>query len=167
MNKYAAVLHKDHDSAYGVYFPDLVGCFGAGEIEDEALESARISLRIYVEDLVESGQAAPRARTIHELLSDGEVRDSMAEGGVLILVPLLLGDKKRRVNVTLEPSLIAAIDEAARVSGTSRSDYLAHAAWRAIEDETGAVRVTAKARGSGRKTRVAGKRTRGRAPALT
>ena len=166
MNKYAAVLHKDHDSAYGVYFPDLVGCFGAGEIEDEALESARISLRIYVEDLVESGQAAPRARTIHELLSDGEVRDSMAEGGVLILVPLLLGDKKRRVNVTLEPSLIAAIDEAARVSGTSRSDYLAHAAWRAIEQETGAVKVSAKAPRSARRTKVVGRTSKVRTSAL-
>ena len=165
MNRYAAVLHKDQDSAYGVYFPDLIGCFGAGETEDEALESARVSVRIYVEDLVESGQAAPRARTIHELLSDGEVRDSVAEGGVLILVPLLLGDKKRRVNVTLEPSLIAAIDEAARASGTSRSDYLAHAAWRAIEDETGAVKVTARPPRRGRKTRGAGKAIRGRTPA--
>jgi predicted RNase H-like HicB family nuclease len=167
MNKYAAVLHKDPDSAYGVHFPDLLGCFGAGETEDEAVDSARVSLRIYAEDLIESGQALPRPRTIHELLSDREVRASLEEGGILLLVSLLLGDKKRRVNVTLEPSLIAAIDEAARVSGTSRSDYLAHAAWRAIEDETGAVRVTAKARRSSRKSRVAGERTRGRAPAPT
>ena len=152
MNKYAAVLHKDRDSAHGVYFPDLVGCFGAGETEDEALESARVSLRIYVEDLIESGQALPRARTIHELRGDKDVRASMDEGGVLVLVPLLFGDKKRRVNVTLEPSLIAAIDDAARVTGTSRSDYLAYAAWRAIERETGAVKVAPKVRKSGRKS---------------
>ena len=81
-------------------------------------------------------------------------------------VPLLLGDKKRRVNVTLEPSLIAAIDEAARVSGTSRSDYLAHAAWRAIEQETGAVKVSAKAPRSARRTKVAGRTSKVRTSAL-
>lgn len=89
MNKYAAVLHKDRESAYGVHFPDLIGCFGAGETEDEALESARVSLRIYAEDLIESGQALPRARTIKELRGDKDVRASMEEGGVLVLVPLL------------------------------------------------------------------------------
>jgi predicted RNase H-like HicB family nuclease len=163
MNKYTAVIHRDEDSAYGVYFPDLIGCFGAGETEDEALDSARVSLRMYAEDLIESGQAVPRARTIHELRSDKEVRASIEEGGVLVLVPLLFSDKKRRVNVTLAPSLIAAIDEAARVSGTSRSDYLAHAAWRAIADETGAVKVTEKAPRGDRKRKMATRKMRGRA----
>jgi predicted RNase H-like HicB family nuclease len=151
MDRYAAVIHKDEGSAYGVYFPDLVGCFGAGDTEDEALDNARISLRIYAEDLIESGQALPRARTIHELRADMDVREAIDEGGFFVLVPLLFSDKKRRVNVTLEPSLIAAIDEAARLSGTNRSDYLAHAAWRAVKEETGAVKVTARPSKSRRK----------------
>jgi predicted RNase H-like HicB family nuclease len=162
MQKYAAVIHKDEDSAYGVYFPDLFGCFGAGDTEDEALENARISLRIYAEDLIESGEPLARARTIHELRADRDVRDSIDEGGFFVLVPLLFSDKKRRVNVTLEPSLIAAIDEAARIAGTSRSDYLAHAAWRAVEAETGAVKVAGKP-SEGRKRRRAIKSVRGRA----
>jgi len=141
MEKYAAIIDKDKDSAYGVYFPDLIGCFAAGDTEDEALDNARISLRMYAEDLVETGQALPRARTIHELRADRDVRESLDEGGFFVLVPLLFSDKKRRVNVMLEPSLIAAIDDVARISGTSRSDYLAHAAWRAIEQEAGAVKV--------------------------
>jgi predicted RNase H-like HicB family nuclease len=154
MHKYAAVIHKDEDSAYGVYFPDLIGCFGAGDTEDEALDNARISLRIYADDLIESGEALPRARSIHELRADKDVCASLGEGGFLVLVPLLFSDKKRRVNVTLEPSLIAAIDEAARLSGTSRSDYLAHAAWRAVKEETGAVKVTIKASKKGPRRRA-------------
>jgi predicted RNase H-like HicB family nuclease len=163
MDKYAAVIHKDEDSAYGVYFPDAVGCFAAGETEDEALDNARVSLRIYAEDLIESGQALPRPRTIHELRTDKDVRAAIDEGGFVVLVPLLFSDKKRRVNVTLEPTLIAAIDEVARISGTSRSDYLAHAAWRAIEEETGAVKVAAKApRRNSRKERAATRASRSR-----
>jgi predicted RNase H-like HicB family nuclease len=159
MDKYAAVIHKDEDSAYGVYFPDLIGCFGAGDTEDEALDNARISLRIYAEDLIESGQALPRARTIRELRADRDVCGTIDEGGFFILVPLLFSNKKRRVNVTLEPSLIAAIDEVARLSGTSRSDYLAHAAWRAVKEETGAVKVSAKPSKSRRRKSTAKRRT--------
>lgn len=162
MNKYVAVVHKDDDSSYGVHFPDLIGCFGAGETEDEALDSARISLRMYAEDAIERGQALPRARSIRELRNDKDVRASIEEGGFLILIPLLFSDKKRRVNVTLEPSLIAAIDEAARISGTSRSDYLAHAAWRAVKDETGAVQVAAKGPRRGRSRMAAANPRRAR-----
>ena len=145
MEKYVAVVHKDDDSAYGAYFPDLVGCFAAGDTEDEALENLRISLRIYAEDFAEEGKKLPRARSLHEILKDNEVRSDLAtDGSVLVLVPLLVANKKRRVNVTLEPSLIAAVDEAAKIAGTNRSDYLAIAAWRRVKHETGAVKVSAK-----------------------
>jgi len=141
MDKYVAVLHKDNASAYGAYFPDLVGCFAAGDTEDEALDNLRISLRIYAEDLAEDGRKMPAARSLHELLKDRVVKADMRGGGLLVLVPLLVANKKRRVNVTLEPSLIAAVDEAARIAGTNRSDYLASAAWGRVKQETGAVEV--------------------------
>jgi predicted RNase H-like HicB family nuclease len=147
MDKYVAVLHKDDDSAYGAYFPDLIGCFAAGDTEDEALENLRISLRIYAEDFAEDGKKLPHARSIHELLKDTDVRHSVAKAaGIMVFVPLLVGNKKRRVNVTLEPSLIAAVDEAAKFAGTNRSDYLASADWRKVEHEIGAVKVSAKAK---------------------
>jgi predicted RNase H-like HicB family nuclease len=150
MDTYVAVVHKDDDSAYGAYFPDLVGCFAAGDTEDEALYNLRISLRIYAEDFAEDGKKMPRARSLHEMLKDTDVRGDLVDNcGVMVLVPLLVGNKKRRVNVTLEPSLIAAVDEAAKISGTNRSDYLATAAWRQVKTETGAVRVRGKANKGG------------------
>ncbi|MDI6026348.1 type II toxin-antitoxin system HicB family antitoxin [Corticibacterium sp. UT-5YL-CI-8] len=33
---YIALTHKDPDSAYGVSFPDIPGCFSAGDSVDEA-----------------------------------------------------------------------------------------------------------------------------------
>jgi predicted RNase H-like HicB family nuclease len=143
--KYVAVIHKDDDSAYGAYFPDLPGCFAAGDTEDEALENLRISLRLYADDMAEDGNTLPAARTVREVVADTEVKQSIWDGcGFIVLVPLLHATKKRRVNVSLDPSLIEAVDEAARISGTNRSDFLANVAWREVEAATGAVRVAKK-----------------------
>jgi predicted RNase H-like HicB family nuclease len=36
MRYYHAVVHKDADSAFGVHFPDLPGCFSAAELREVA-----------------------------------------------------------------------------------------------------------------------------------
>jgi predicted RNase H-like HicB family nuclease len=155
-----AVIHKDDDSAFGAYVPDLPGCFAAGDTEDEALDNLRISLRMYADDLAEDGKALPRPRTVREVVADAEVKESIWDGfGFLVLVPLLHSGKKRRVNVSLDPSLIAAVDEAARIAGTNRSDFLASVAWRELEATTHAVKVAARKKASktadGRKRKAA------------
>lgn len=142
MSNYYVVVHKDDDSDFGAFFPDLPGCFSAGETEDEALANARISLRMYVEDLTEDGHALPPARTLADLRADEDVKAALKDGhGFLASVPLIFADKKRRVNVTLEPSLISAIDAEAKVAGTSRSEFLATAARHEMETRSGAVSV--------------------------
>ena len=142
MSSYYVVVHKDDDIDFGAFFPDLPGCFSAGETEDEALQNARISLRMYVEDLAEDGHELPAARTLADLRDDEDVKAALKDGhGFFVSVPLLFADKKRRVNVTLEPSLISAIDAAAKVAGTSRSEYLATAARHEMETQSGAVSV--------------------------
>jgi predicted RNase H-like HicB family nuclease len=136
------VVQKDEGSSYGVYFPDLKGCYAAGETQAEAMENGRKSLRIYAEEMALTGKTVPAARSLDDLMSDPEVRGDVADGkGFLIGVPLLFAETKKRVNVTLEPSLIAQVDRVADYSGTSRSDILSIAAWRYIEAESGAVRV--------------------------
>lgn len=145
--KYVAVIHKDEDSAYGGYFPDLPGCFAAGDTEDEAFENLRISLRMYADDSIEDGKTLPKPRMLREVIADSEVKDAIRRGyGFIVLIPLLQASKKRRVNVSLDPSLIAAVDEAARIAGTNRSDFLASVAWRELEAATGAVKAEAKAK---------------------
>ncbi len=144
MSSYFVVIHKDEDSSFGAYFPDLPGCFAAGETQDQALDNARISLRLYIEDLIEDGKPIPAPGSLQAMSEDVAVKADLSDGhGFLLAVPLLYADKKRRVNVTLEPSLIAAVDEAARIAGTNRSDYLATAARHEIEKTTGAVFIDA------------------------
>ena len=74
MSNYYVVVHKDDDSDFGAFFPDLPGCFSAGATEDEALENARISLRMYVEDLAEDGHDLPAARALANLRDDEDVK---------------------------------------------------------------------------------------------
>ena len=38
--KYPVVIHKDENSDYEVTFPDLPGCFSAGDTIEEALANA-------------------------------------------------------------------------------------------------------------------------------
>jgi len=127
---------------------------GLGDTEDEALHNVRISLRMYADDLAEDGKTMPRPRTVRDIFADTEVKESIADGhGFIVLVPLLYAGKKRRVNVSLDPALIAAVDEAAKIAGTNRSDFLANVAWREVEASTDAVKVAAKKKKSARNRR--------------
>ena len=69
-------------------------------------------------------------------------------------VPALLGIG--RYNVMLDPALVQGIDRAARTAGVSRSDFIAHAASRSLEDETGAVIISPARQKAGRAARKAG-----------
>jgi predicted RNase H-like HicB family nuclease len=37
---YIALIHKDHDTSYGVSFPDVPGCVSAGDTFEEAVDNA-------------------------------------------------------------------------------------------------------------------------------
>lgn len=57
--RYAALLHKDENSSYGVSFPDLPGCFSGGETEERAMRNAAEALALHVGALQEEGLEAP------------------------------------------------------------------------------------------------------------
>ncbi len=56
-----AIEIGDSEHAYSVAFPDLKGCFSAGDTLDEALANARQAAEFYLEDLAERGQIPPKA----------------------------------------------------------------------------------------------------------
>lgn len=61
--RYAALLHKDERSSYGVSFPDLPGCFSGGETEEEAMRNAAEALALHIQCLKEMGQEPPTPST--------------------------------------------------------------------------------------------------------
>ena len=125
---YVAVIDKDADSAYGVRFPDLPGCFSAADTFDEIVPNAIEALALFFED-----RDIVPARGIEAVRE--EVTDDLAAGAVLKMIPHI-SDRRRavRVNLSLDKGLLDTLDEAARARGMTRSAFIAKAATREICD---------------------------------
>lgn len=122
------LVHQDADSAFGVSFPDLPGCFSAADTLDNVLVNATEAVGLYLED-----QPIPIFRGIDAIKSDPDLAQDLAEGAFLLAVPVLISDQTIiRTNVTFERGVLRAIDEAARLRKLTRSAFLAEAAKREI-----------------------------------
>jgi predicted RNase H-like HicB family nuclease len=87
MKTYYAIVHKDEDSAVGVVFPDLPGCFTAGDTYDKAIANAHVALRLYAEAERDAGRQLPKPRTFEALYRDREVREE-AKGAPFVGIRL-------------------------------------------------------------------------------
>jgi predicted RNase H-like HicB family nuclease len=82
MTHYVATIVEDGaDKAIGIWFPDLPGCFLAGDDIDDALRNAHEALALYAGAEAQEGRALPKPRTISALKSDPailpDLRDHM------------------------------------------------------------------------------------------
>ncbi len=122
MKTYLALVQKDADSAWGVSFPDLPGCFAAADEQGDLLRAAVEALELWFED------AEPVAPRGIEAVSR-EVAVELAQGAFLIAVPLVLPQsRQKRVNISLDAGTLTAIDTAAEGLGLTRSGFLVMAA---------------------------------------
>ena len=122
MAHYFAVVHKEADSAFGVEFPDLPGCFSAADEFDAILPNALEALDLYLED----GEAVTPS-SIEDIRA--RFADALAEGAFLLPVPVMARDTAtERVNISLERGMLRAIDDAAALRRLSRSAFIAQAA---------------------------------------
>ena len=125
---YVAVIDKDPDSAYGVRFPEVPGCFSAADTFEDIVPSAIEALSLFFED---TEPLPPRGlERVRE-----QVADDIAGGAVLMMIPYVQ-DRKRvvRVNLSLEKGFLDTLDEAARMRGMTRSAFVEKAATREILD---------------------------------
>lgn len=122
MKTFLALVHKDHDSAYGVTFPDLPGCFSAADDYGDIIPNAAEALDLWFED-----EAVTEPRDIEAIRA--EVADDLAAGAFLVAVPYIRRTtRQRRVNISLDAGTLDAIDQAARGMKLTRSAFLALAA---------------------------------------
>ena len=122
MKHYFAVVHKDADSAFGVTFPDLPGCFSAADDLEDVTANASEALDLFFED------AAP---VMPMPIEDARriAAEDLAAGAFLVAVPLLSRDTtSTRVNISLERGVLADIDTAAAARRLTRSGFIAQAA---------------------------------------
>jgi len=127
MKYFYAIVHKDDDSAFGVEFPDLPGCFSAADTEDEIIPNASEALDLWFDDQPDI-VPSPLAK----------VRDASDEalraGAFIVAVPRITrGGKQERVNLSLDRGILDAIDTAAAERKLTRSAFLAQAARNEIE----------------------------------
>jgi len=124
---YVALIHRDPDSAYGVSFPDLPGCYSAGDTLDEATRNAIEGLGAFVRWMESDGEHIPAPRTPDDIAADPKLADDLV-GATLVLIPLVrdLGSTTR-INVSLDLGLLEAIDAEARQRKQTRSAFISSA----------------------------------------
>lgn len=87
MRHYIAVIHKDEESCFGVFFPDIRGVFTTGETIEDAFQQAREALDFAAESWVEdTASDFPLPRTIDELRRDPEFLEA-SKDAVLMAIP--------------------------------------------------------------------------------
>lgn len=127
MQYFYAVVHKDADSAFGVTFPDLPGCFSAADDAKDVLANAVEALELWFEDAADV-DPSPVER-ISEL-----ARNDLAAGAFLLAVPRIRSaGRLARVNLSLDRGMLDAIDHAATLRKLTRSAFLVEAARNEIE----------------------------------
>ncbi len=74
MPHYVAIVEDaGPDKAIGLWFPDLPGCFSAGDTVDEALLNAREALSLYAQSLAKEGRSLPAPRPVSVLREDPDI----------------------------------------------------------------------------------------------
>ncbi|MFE3839398.1 type II toxin-antitoxin system HicB family antitoxin [Pseudogemmobacter sonorensis] len=128
MRYYIAIVHQDGDSAFGLTFPDLPGCFAAADDWNSIPAAAADALDLWFED-----QPDVEPSSLDALRKRPDVAKAVAAGAVLLPVPYIPADTAvQRVNITMERGLLRAIDETAKERGMNRSSFLASAARREL-----------------------------------
>ena len=119
MTAYVALLRKYPDSDFGVDFPDFPGCVTAGETLEDARRMAAEAIQLHIEGMIEDGEAIPAPSRLDEIMADPHHRD-----GVAVLIDASVRRPAVRINVSLPPDVLEAIDRAT----DNRSRFLAEAA---------------------------------------
>ena len=86
MQHYVAIVEDaGPDKAVGVWFPDLPGCFSAGDSIDEALRKAPEAVGLYAEALAKEGKSLPAPRPVSALRRDREFASEIADHMVALV----------------------------------------------------------------------------------
>lgn len=127
MKYFYALVRKDDDSAFGIEFPDLPGCFSAADDMEDILPNACEALDLWFED---TDEVLPmRLDRVQGLLSA-----DLAAGAFLVAVPHIRQTGRQvRANISLDRGMLDAIDKAAGERKLTRSAFLADAARKVIE----------------------------------
>ena len=129
MRSYIALIRKDHDSDYGVDFPDFPGCISAGSTFEEARAMAEEALDFHIEGMLADGEVLPEPSRLEDVAANPENSDA-----ALFLIEVEDPPSGRvQVNFTLAEGVLRKIDDWAVRQGRSRSSFFEKAALDALK----------------------------------
>lgn len=132
---YPAYIHSDADGSASGFFPDVPGCYFAGDSLDAAFQDARSALTAHFETLCEMQDVIPNPDAVEHHL---EQRSEDFSGGQWLLVDINMNQfdgRAERINITLPRRLLAKIDGFVleHPGFSNRSAFLAEAARRVLQ----------------------------------
>ncbi|TBR67734.1 MULTISPECIES: type II toxin-antitoxin system HicB family antitoxin [unclassified Escherichia] len=131
---YPAYIHSDSDGSASGFFPDVPGCYFAGDTLDDAFQDARSALVTHFETLCEMNEELPLPGSVDEHLAQ-QAQDFI--GGQWLLVDINMNQfegRAERINITMPKRLLNKIDTYVRNNPdyANRSAFLAEAARRVL-----------------------------------
>jgi predicted RNase H-like HicB family nuclease len=131
---YPLFIFKTESGTYDGYFPDVEGCFFAGDTFESAIRDAESAFGAHMEVLTEQGGHVPAPRDPADYLGDKRLT---MDNGFLALVeidPTRYETKAVKFNLTMPGNLITAIDRYIEQNGhyKNRSAFLSELARKEI-----------------------------------
>ncbi len=123
--RYPIVIEPGNDtSAWGVFVPDLPGCFSAGDTLEEAMTQAEEAISTWIEVTLDNGEDVPIPSSIDTLrAAHPELRGWM--WALVSVDPAMLDETVERVNISLPRRVLHRLDALARKAGETRSGLIA------------------------------------------
>jgi predicted RNase H-like HicB family nuclease len=87
MARYVALV-DGRPGAFGIVVPDLPGCTSGGATVGATLRNAAEAITLWIEDALVDGEKIPNPRSAEKLRNDSAVAAALAQGGILVRVPL-------------------------------------------------------------------------------
>ncbi len=122
--RYPCVIEPGDDThSYGVIFPDLPGCYSAGDTLEEAMRNAPEGLAGWMECMIEEGFEINPPSSMDDIIKNPEYK-----GWIYAFVDVdmeKLTGKTERINICLPSKVLRRLDTLAKNAGESRSGYIA------------------------------------------
>jgi len=122
--RYPVLIEEGSETtAFGIVFPDLTGCYSAGDTLDEALEAAKEAAAAWIDAAMDDGTAIPAPSSLDAVRRLPDYKGWIV--AVVELDPALFDDSIERVNITLPKRVLRRLDDLATARHQSRGAFIA------------------------------------------
>ena len=119
IKKYIAVVEKENDKQFGVFFPDFMGCVRVGKNLEEAEEIAHEALQFHVDGMLKDGEDLPKAKTLDE------IKKKYKKAKIFLVISVKIRTKATRINITIDEKLLRKLDKFLLNRNETRSSFFA------------------------------------------